>query len=228
MIVLLLSNLIWYIKKITVGHRNDFESAEGYIFCLQPRWEVSCFFVCKKCCGHWDTFLFTPSKIQLDIREMIFSSFLFLFQVSSSPVEPPEIKYGYSTERKEWNWLDMSSPVSNYSMKFSIMKIPVHDASVDLPDGARTPYESICVSSKTRKSGACDLLIVILHGGPHSILLTNFNKNYPFLSTLGYSLLIRFIGIWGGGITVAARKNWIANKQLNLCRGDWLSKPAES
>ncbi|RZC49833.1 hypothetical protein C5167_018260, partial [Papaver somniferum] len=120
-----------------------------------------------------------------------------ILSVSSSPIEPPEIKYGYSTERKEWNWLDISSPVSKYSMKiyavisqFSIMKIPVHDASVDPPDGARTPYEAIFVSSKTRKSGTCDPLIVILHGGPHSILLTNFSKNYAFLSTLGYSLLI--------------------------------------
>ncbi|KAI3854713.1 hypothetical protein MKX03_028091 [Papaver bracteatum] len=101
-----------------------------------------------------------------------------ILSVSSSPVEPPEIKYGYSTERKEWNWLDISSPVSKYSMKvrsmlsslqFSVMKIPVHDAS---------------------ESGACDPLIVILHGGPHSILLTNFSKNYAFLCTLGYSLLI--------------------------------------
>ncbi|KAI3857529.1 hypothetical protein MKX03_007404, partial [Papaver bracteatum] len=73
---------------------------------------------------------------------------------------------------------------------FSIMKIPVHDASVYLPDSVKTPYEAICVSSKTRKSGACDPLIVILHGGPHSILLSNFSKNYPFLSTLGCSLLI--------------------------------------
>ncbi|XP_026423163.1 acylamino-acid-releasing enzyme-like isoform X1 [Papaver somniferum] len=122
-----------------------------------------------------------------------------ILSVSSSPVELPEIKYGYSIERKEWNWLDISSPVSKCSMKvrsmlsslqFSIMKIPVRDASVDLTDGAKTPYEAIFVSSKTRKSGACDPLIVILHGGPHSLLLTNFSKNHAFLSTLGYSLLI--------------------------------------
>ncbi|RZC49835.1 hypothetical protein C5167_018264 [Papaver somniferum] len=122
-----------------------------------------------------------------------------ILSVSSSPVEPPEIKYGYSTERMEWNWLDISSPVSKYSTKvrsmlsslqFSIMKIPVRDASVELTDGARTPYEAIFVSSKTRKSGACDPLIVILHGGPHFLMLTNFNKNHAFLSALGYSLLI--------------------------------------
>ncbi|MCL7048160.1 hypothetical protein MKW94_022360 [Papaver nudicaule] len=122
-----------------------------------------------------------------------------ILSVSSSPVEPPEIKYGYSTEKKEWNWLDISSPVSKYSTKvrsllsalqFSVMKIPVRDASVDLTDGARIPYEAIFVSSKTRKSGACDPLIVILHGGPHTVLLTNFSKNHAFLSSLGYSLLI--------------------------------------
>ncbi|KAI3903814.1 hypothetical protein MKW92_041230 [Papaver armeniacum] len=122
-----------------------------------------------------------------------------ILSVSSSPVEPPEIKYGYSTERKEWNWLDISGPVSIYSTKvksmlsslqFSIMKIPVHDTSVDLTEGARTPYEAIFVSSKTRKIGACDPLVVILHGGPHSASSTDFNKNHAFLSTLGYSLLI--------------------------------------
>ncbi|KAI3956988.1 hypothetical protein MKX01_001022 [Papaver californicum] len=122
-----------------------------------------------------------------------------ILSVSSSPVEPPEIKYAYSTERKEWIWLDISSPVSDYSMKvrsmlsslqFSIMKIPVRDASIDLTNGARTPYEAIFVSSKTRKSGASAPLIVILHGGPHSASSTDFNKNHAFLSTLGYSLLI--------------------------------------
>ncbi|KAI3844357.1 hypothetical protein MKX03_021531 [Papaver bracteatum] len=122
-----------------------------------------------------------------------------ILSVSSSPVEPPEIKYGYSTERKEWNWLDILSPVSKYSAKvksmlsclqFSIMKIPVPDASVEVTDGARTPYEAIFVSSKTRKSGACDPLIVILHGGPHFLVLTDYNKNHAFLSALGYSLLI--------------------------------------
>ncbi|XP_026449241.1 acylamino-acid-releasing enzyme 1-like [Papaver somniferum] len=122
-----------------------------------------------------------------------------ILSVSSSPVEPPEIKYGYSTERKEWNWLDISSPVSKYSTKvksmlsslqFSIMKIPVRDASIEVTDAARTPYEAIFVSSKTRKSGACDPLIVILHGGPHFLVSTNYSKNHAFLSALGYSLLI--------------------------------------
>ncbi|KAI3979487.1 hypothetical protein MKX01_001679 [Papaver californicum] len=83
-----------------------------------------------------------------------------ILSVSSSPVEPPEIKYAYSTERKEWNWLDISSPVSKYSTKvrsmlsslqFSIMKIPVRDGSGDLTEGARTPYEAIFVLLKPGK-----------------------------------------------------------------------------
>ncbi|KAI3884808.1 hypothetical protein MKX03_002840 [Papaver bracteatum] len=97
-----------------------------------------------------------------------------ILSVSSSPVELPKIKYGYSIERKEWNWLDISSPVSKCSMKKDVLH----------------HYEAIFVSFKTRKSGACYPLIVILHGGSHSLLLTNFSKNHAFLSTLGYSLLI--------------------------------------
>ncbi|OVA05354.1 Peptidase S9 [Macleaya cordata] len=128
-----------------------------------------------------------------------------ILAVSSSPIEPPEIKYGYSIENKEriasvgWSWLDVSSPVSRYSEKvrsllsslqFSIMKIPVSSASENLTKGARKPYEAIFVSSNAVKSGACNPLIVILHGGPHSVSLTNFNKSQAFLSSLGYSLLI--------------------------------------
>lgn len=56
--------------------------------------------------------------------------------------------------------------------------------------GARKPFEAIFVSSKPDKNGALDPLLVILHGGPHFVSLTNFSKSWAFLCSIGYSLLI--------------------------------------
>lgn len=56
--------------------------------------------------------------------------------------------------------------------------------------GASQPYEAIFVSSKTKKSDALDPLIVVLHGGPHTVSLSSFSKPLAYLSSLGYSLLI--------------------------------------
>ncbi|KAI8561214.1 hypothetical protein RHMOL_Rhmol04G0320800 [Rhododendron molle] len=56
--------------------------------------------------------------------------------------------------------------------------------------GARKPIEAILVSSKSKKSDACDPLIVMLHGGPHSVSVSSFSKSLAFLSSIGYSLLI--------------------------------------
>lgn len=46
------------------------------------------------------------------------------------------------------------------------------------------------MSSKSKKHDEHDPLIVILHGGPHSISLSSFSKSLAFLSSLGFSLLI--------------------------------------
>lgn len=56
--------------------------------------------------------------------------------------------------------------------------------------GSGKPYEAIFVSSKTKKTDTCDPLIVILHGGPHSVALSSFSKSQAFLASIGYSLLI--------------------------------------
>ncbi|KAK4405803.1 Acylamino-acid-releasing enzyme [Sesamum angolense] len=56
--------------------------------------------------------------------------------------------------------------------------------------GASKPIEAIYVSSKSRKSDSPDPLIVILHGGPHSVSLSSFSKSSALLASLGYSLLI--------------------------------------
>ncbi|XP_019231044.1 PREDICTED: acylamino-acid-releasing enzyme-like isoform X1 [Nicotiana attenuata] len=126
-----------------------------------------------------------------------------IIAVCSSPVDVPAIKYG-SFVRKEsaeasWSWLDVSSPISRCSEKvtsllssrqFSIMTIPVRDISENLTKGAGKPYEAIFVSSKSQSRNVCDPLIVVLHGGPHSVSLSSFSTSLAFLSSLGYSLLI--------------------------------------
>ncbi|KAK4586247.1 hypothetical protein RGQ29_023434 [Quercus rubra] len=123
--------------------------------------------------------------------------------VSSSPVNVPQIKYGCIVEKKTkasaWSWLDVSSSIFKCSEKvrsllsslqFSIMEIPVKDVSDSLSKGATKPFEAIFVSSNSKKSDACNPLIVILHGGPHSVSLTSFSKSSGFLSSIGFSLLI--------------------------------------
>ncbi|KAL6185036.1 hypothetical protein ACLB2K_041171 [Fragaria x ananassa] len=122
--------------------------------------------------------------------------------VSSSPVHVPHIKYGFLDKESKstaWNWLDVPSPTNECSgkvkpllssLQFSIMKIPVKDVSDSLTKGARKPFEAIFVSSKAKRTDPIDPLIVILHGGPHSVYLTSFSKNLAFLSSIGFNLLL--------------------------------------
>ncbi|CAK7327161.1 unnamed protein product [Dovyalis caffra] len=126
-----------------------------------------------------------------------------IIAVSSSPVDVPQIKYGYLVEKETkkgaWGWSDVSSPIFRCSEKvksllssrqFTILNIPVKDVSDCLTKGASKPFEAIFVSRYSKESDACDPLIVALHGGPHSVLLSSFMKSFAFLSSLGYSLLI--------------------------------------
>ncbi|WCJ23909.1 Acylamino-acid-releasing enzyme [Euphorbia peplus] len=125
-----------------------------------------------------------------------------IIAVSSSPVDVPQIRYGYLDEQETgkatWSWLDISSPVFKHSEKvksllssrqFDILKIPVKDVSTCLTKGASKPFEAILVSSKSNKVSS-DPLIVMLHGGPHTVALSSFSKSLAFLSSLGFSLLI--------------------------------------
>ncbi|KAI5397372.1 hypothetical protein KIW84_063256 [Lathyrus oleraceus] len=126
-----------------------------------------------------------------------------IFAVSSSPVDVPQVKYGTFVEKEagnnEWSWSDVSNPIYKFSEKvssllssltFSVMKISVKDASQNPTKGSCKPYEAIFVSSKTKKTDTCDPLIVVLHGGPHTVALSSFSKSQAFLASIGYSLLI--------------------------------------
>ncbi|KAF5778995.1 putative acylaminoacyl-peptidase transcription factor WD40-like family [Helianthus annuus] len=122
--------------------------------------------------------------------------------VCSSLVDVPQIKYGSITKEESkddiWRWLDVSSPTSEShekvksllsSLQFDILKIPVKNVSENLKKGACKPIEAIYVSSKSKRED-CDPMIVILHGGPHSVSLSSFSKTSGFLASIGYSLLI--------------------------------------
>ncbi|XVF66569.1 hypothetical protein PTKIN_Ptkin10aG0047700 [Pterospermum kingtungense] len=121
--------------------------------------------------------------------------------VCSSPIDVPQIKYGCLVDKaansNAWRWLDVPSPIFRCSEKvksllsclqFSILKIPVKDVSDCLTEGAAKPFEAIFVSSNINV--APDPLIVILHGGPHSVSLSSFSKSLAFLTSIGFSLLI--------------------------------------
>ncbi|XP_042030975.1 acylamino-acid-releasing enzyme-like isoform X2 [Salvia splendens] len=126
-----------------------------------------------------------------------------IIAVCSSPVSIPQIKYGslvgkISTNAK-WSWSDVSSPLTTCSEKvssmlasqqFDILNIPVRDVSENPTKGACKPFEAIYVSSKSSKSESPDPLIVVIHGGPHTVLLASYSESLAFLSALGYSLLI--------------------------------------
>ncbi|XP_042481001.1 acylamino-acid-releasing enzyme-like isoform X2 [Macadamia integrifolia] len=137
-----------------------------------------------------------------------------ILAVSSSPIDPPQIKYGSLTKKKAhasgtWVWMNVSSPLFRYSEKilsllsslqFSIMQIPVRDASNNLSGGSSKPFEAIFVSSSCQKDGVCNPLIVMLHGGPHAVSLSIFSKSLAFLSSIGYSsLIVNYRGSLGFG-----------------------------
>lgn len=66
--------------------------------------------------------------------------------------------------------------------------------------GAHKPFEAIFIQhsdstpeetcKKSKVDGVCTPLVLILHGGPHSVSLTSYSKSLAFLSTLGYNLLL--------------------------------------
>ncbi|KAG5389212.1 hypothetical protein IGI04_030753 [Brassica rapa subsp. trilocularis] len=124
--------------------------------------------------------------------------------VSSSPVSVPEIKYGKKvldpSGKPSWHWSTIRKPIFKCSEKvtsglsslqFKILKVPVSNVSECLTEGAKRPFEAIYVSSsETKENGKCDPLVVVLHGGPHTVAPCSFSKQLAYLSSIGYSLLI--------------------------------------
>ncbi|CAO2813761.1 unnamed protein product [Amaranthus hypochondriacus] len=124
-----------------------------------------------------------------------------IIAVCSNLVEVPKIKYGLkeSSTSASWSWQDVSGPMYSCSkevesllspLQFSIMKVPVKGRSGNTLAGASKPIEAIFVSPKGEKNESCNPLIVVLHGGPHSVFTTGFSKSLAFLSSVGFNLLI--------------------------------------
>ncbi|KAK9083598.1 hypothetical protein Scep_030069 [Stephania cephalantha] len=78
-----------------------------------------------------------------------------ILSVSSSPIEPPQIKYGVpvghtSVQSRLWNWLNVPNPIKNpekvcsllASLQFSVLKIPIGEAPENLTKGKELPFSS--------------------------------------------------------------------------------------
>ncbi|WVZ58981.1 hypothetical protein U9M48_009193 [Paspalum notatum var. saurae] len=120
--------------------------------------------------------------------------------VSSSPIDPPSIRYGHKVTPKgqahRWNWDEITSPLTTASNKVKdllshhsvrILKIPVAHPSHDLSYGGKLPFEAIFVSCKDSSHSPT---VVILHGGPHSVSVSSYVRSSAFLASLGFNLLI--------------------------------------
>ncbi|KAH7388425.1 hypothetical protein KP509_16G074800 [Ceratopteris richardii] len=71
------------------------------------------------------------------------------------------------------------------SMSYEIMKI-----TVPTEEGLEQHYESIFVTKGKESMREKGPLVVVVHGGPHSVYTTSFSKAYAFLVGLGLNLLL--------------------------------------
>lgn len=137
--------------------------------------------------------------------------------VVSSPTEPQSLKLAQCG--KEWNWSTINVPSLRFatkvesamkSMKYEVLKVPapLTDPLKSLSEGSGQPFEAIYVSPTgsinppTDEAGVGSIppLVVVLHGGPHSVSQTSFSRNAAFLSALGFSLLhVNYRGSVGFG-----------------------------
>ncbi|XP_044953945.1 acylamino-acid-releasing enzyme 2-like isoform X1 [Hordeum vulgare subsp. vulgare] len=124
-----------------------------------------------------------------------------VLSVSSSPIDPPQIRYGRRASTEDhgthaWVWDEVTSPLTAASNKvkallsghkLSILRIPVPNPSVELSDGGQLPFEAIFVSCE---DGSQKPTVLILHGGPHSASVSSYSKSSAFLASLGFNLLV--------------------------------------
>uniref|UniRef100_A0ACD5W0I6 Uncharacterized protein n=1 Tax=Avena sativa TaxID=4498 RepID=A0ACD5W0I6_AVESA len=138
-----------------------------------------------------------------DGRTMILSSYWGSKEaILSVNVASGEMYYGFVASQIDkscschWDWQGIPSPFPKLSdkvsallvnHKFSVLKIPISNASDKLPDGAKLPIEAIFVSCK---DSASNPTIVVLHGGPHSVYPSSYSRSLAFLHAQGYNLLV--------------------------------------
>ncbi|KAJ7569387.1 hypothetical protein O6H91_01G075800 [Diphasiastrum complanatum] len=150
-----------------------------------------------------------------------------IFAVVSSPVSPPTLMIGHPPNdgsaddfEKLWSWFDVSVPFTKHpdkvdstlvSRKFEILQVPILcSANRESPSkGSDEPFEAIFVFSpigngthtnEGREKIKQSPLLLVLHGGPHSVSLTNFSRTNAFLLASGFNLLhVNYRGSIGFG-----------------------------
>jgi acylaminoacyl-peptidase len=146
--------------------------------------------------------------------------------VESSPTKPQSLMLGHLASTgspvkggKEWNWSTINVPSLRFaakvesameSMKYEILQVPapMTDPLKSLSEGSGQQFEAIFVSPTGSINARADEariesippLVLVLHGGPHSVSQTSFSRNAAFLSALGFSLLhVNYRGSLGFG-----------------------------
>eukprot|EP00897_Mesotaenium_endlicherianum_P009424 jgi/Mesen1/850/ME000112S11000 len=134
---------------------------------------------------------------------------------ASTPACPTKLMLGRINtgwlKAEGWLWSEISPPHVEYaeqveaalkSTEFEVFQIPVVSRGAPLSEGAKQPFEAIFVRRQLApgKAGEVPPLLVVPHGGPHSVTSTNFLMPYAYLCALGYSILhVNFRGSLGFG-----------------------------
>ncbi|OAE21003.1 hypothetical protein AXG93_2024s1160 [Marchantia polymorpha subsp. ruderalis] len=135
--------------------------------------------------------------------------------VSSSPTSPPCLKLGNNLSSstntgsgKKWDWSNINIPSLKFpskvetalaTMTYEVLQVPLERAEPTNSEsgGPKPSIEVIYVSPRIfhskqpqgAKKSDVPPLIVVLHGGPHSVSQTTYSRPLVFLSALGFSLL---------------------------------------
>lgn len=128
----------------------------------------------------------------------------YILAVRSSFGKPHGLKLGIprsSPGIKKWDWFDICNPCLQHSDKVNttLSSISFEVMSINVPsdehtlEGLQQHYQAIFVESKAKdfdQAQAKRPLVVVIHGGPHSVYTTSFSKAYAFLVGLGLNLLL--------------------------------------
>ncbi|KAH7522218.1 hypothetical protein FEM48_Zijuj07G0115100 [Ziziphus jujuba var. spinosa] len=174
----------------------------------------------------------------------------YVVAVSSTPVDVPQIKYGYlvnkATKNDTWRWLNVTSPIfrctekvrsSLSNLQFTIINIPVKDVCdsltkgiichFDVADDSMTFWQGSLgfgeesLRSLTGNFGSQDVNDVLI-GIDHVIDmgLTSPFKNTLFGGSHGGFLTTHLIGQAPDSFVAAAVKNPVCNLALMACTSD--------
>ncbi|MCO5570642.1 hypothetical protein L7F22_024369 [Adiantum nelumboides] len=124
----------------------------------------------------------------------------YILAATSSFGEPHNLKLGVpklSSGAKTWEWFDVSNPYLKLSgqVESILSSVSYEIMSITAPSdqGVEQHYQAIFVTAMRKylnDAQAKRPLVVVVHGGPHSLYTTGFSKAYVFLLGLGLNLLL--------------------------------------